>query len=409
MRGIATVAGYVAAVSALAAAFHTIAGARGHVPAPSRVYLAFALGTIATALTLSAPGTLALTALFEPVPNITRLIGDALAMVAAFCVLAMLAHTVASPTTAVRRTMIAAIVLVGCVAAMVALLLRAHTQFTVEFATTYGDNRGAIVYEALYVAYMCWGMISFIWLIRRYARRDGDRLMRWGLRINMVAAGVGLTWAAWKIVNAVVVVVKAHPITEQAGVSELLGALVVGLIAAGVTLPSWARWALALAAAYRAWCAYRALTPLWTTLVREVPEVALPDADFGDGIDYALYRRVIEIRDAQLALRPYIPPDLPGRVAEAARAANLEPHQAARLVEATELAAAIIAHQAGHRYETNAARPGILRQRTPADLHVEARWLASLTNMMRRDTLIAELLERVSTGLPDQPLHTDPR
>ena len=43
----------------------------------------------------------------------------------------------------------------------------------------------------------------------------------------------------------------------------------------------------------------------------------MPSTDFGDGIGYALYRRVIEIRDAQLALRPHVPPDLPGRVAQA--------------------------------------------------------------------------------------------
>lgn len=404
MGSVASVAGYLAATAALVVSSMILVGGRGRRTA-SRCYLALALATIAPALALAAPITLAATASIEPIPNITRLVGDTLAMLGAWCVLAMLAHTVGSPATRRSRIRWQAGILVASVAVMTTLLAAARTRFTVEFANTYATDPSATVYEVLYVSYMCWGMISFVWLIRRYAIRECDQIMRIGLWISVVAAVLGLAWAAWKVANIVVVIVVGHPVDDQASVSELLAAAVVGLVAAGVSLPSWARGAVAFVARYRAWRSYRALTPLWTVLIREVPQVALPDTGVGDGIEYALYRRVIEIRDAQLALRPYIPPDLPGLISRAVREAGMTAGEANCVIEATELAASITAHRAGHNCRTDAVRIGGPRQGTPADVYAEARWLAGITRAMRRNTLVAELAQR---ALAEQSLRTNP-
>ncbi|MFD0573204.1 DUF6545 domain-containing protein [Kitasatospora gansuensis] len=64
----------------------------------------------------------------------------------------------------------------------------------------------------------------------------------------------------------------------------------------------------------RAWTAYWRIGPLWTALHRAVPEIALSTPTtrlrpaFPRGAEFALYRRIIEIHDGLLALRPYVHP-----------------------------------------------------------------------------------------------------
>lgn len=86
---------------------------------------------------------------------------------------------------------------------------------------------------------------------------------------------------------------------------------------------------------------YRRLEPLWRTLSEAVPQVRLADGDDAGDIGLRLYRRVIEIRDAQLLLEPFADADAVARAEEAARARGLagEPLQA--YVEATALATAL--------------------------------------------------------------------
>jgi len=105
----------------------------------------------------------------------------------------------------------------------------------------------------------------------------------------------------------------------------------------------------------RVWRATRHLTPLWRRVVAEVPQVRLSDVDVGaltsvERAQYRLYRRVLEIRDAQLLLRPYIPPEIPEWAFAAANKRGLDPVAADVLLEAAELDAALDAHRAGQRH-----------------------------------------------------------
>jgi len=103
------------------------------------------------------------------------------------------------------------------------------------------------------------------------------------------------------------------------------------------------------------WSAYWRLYPLWDVLRQEVPEIELPA---GHGmrwnIRYRLHRRVIEIRDAQLVLRPYEEAEVTGLAAAAAKSADLPPDTAAAVVEA---AAIISSLQSRRRNRERAARP----------------------------------------------------
>ncbi len=83
------------------------------------------------------------------------------------------------------------------------------------------------------------------------------------------------------------------------------------------------------------WSAYWRLSPLWHLLRQAVPEIELPsEPGMLWNIRYRLHRRVIEIRDAQLVLRPYSAPEVAGLAAAEARESRLPPDRAAAVVEA---------------------------------------------------------------------------
>ncbi|GHF58793.1 hypothetical protein GCM10010218_45160 [Streptomyces mashuensis] len=88
----------------------------------------------------------------------------------------------------------------------------------------------------------------------------------------------------------------------------------------GWTVPSWGHRLPALTRWVVNYQSYLRLRPLWWPLYRATPDIALdePRRERLDwlpprDLEYRLYRRVIEIRDGQLALRPYFPsPGGPG-------------------------------------------------------------------------------------------------
>ena len=91
------------------------------------------------------------------------------------------------------------------------------------------------------------------------------------------------------------------------------------------------------------WFAYWRLRPLWSALLQAVPDVELPaQRGQGSGIRWRLLRRVIEIRDAELALRAHWRADVAASASAAARSAGLDADLEQAVVEA-----AVIMHAAG--------------------------------------------------------------
>jgi hypothetical protein len=354
VEALASTAGYLAAIIAVAAGSYIAARAARSPRSAIRRYLAAALITIGVATAVTTPETLELTLPLDVLPNLVRFTGNLLAMGASFCVLAMLTHASARLEAVHRYIRREAIALAAAGIAMIALLLAAGTRSTLQFAATYALNPFAAAYEVLFLISMCWGMASFLWLVRRYVRGDDNPRMRLVLRVNTAAAGVGLLWAAWKIANLIALRAGLHPQIDQAAISELLAALLVSLIGIGCTLPAWSAWLARRAVRVRARRAFTGLAPLWKTLTAAVPDVALGTGTHTD-VEYALYRRVIEIRDAQMALRPLAQPDIADWARAAARRHGVRAgRDTALVVEAAELATALHAH---HNVEPHAAPP----------------------------------------------------
>ena len=90
------------------------------------------------------------------------------------------------------------------------------------------------------------------------------------------------------------------------------------------------------------WSAYWRLYPLWNLLRQAVPEIELPlDPGMRWNIRYRLHRRVIEIRDAQLILRPYSIRIIVKLATAIAQESGLPPDRAAAVTEAAIIVSAL--------------------------------------------------------------------
>ncbi|MBB4950240.1 hypothetical protein F4556_005775 [Kitasatospora gansuensis] len=140
----------------------------------------------------------------------------------------------------------------------------------------------------------------------------------------------------------------------------------------------------------RAWTAYWRIGPLWTALHRAVPEIALSTPTtrlrpaFPRGAEFALYRRIIEIHDGRLALRPYVHPGVhTWAVATAGRQGS--GGNAAARAEAACIAAALAAAEAGLPYRAGPPVPYAAHE-LQASIEAETAWLIDVTEAFTRST-----------------------
>ncbi|MER8182107.1 MAB_1171c family putative transporter [Kitasatospora sp. NPDC094015] len=266
-----------------------------------------------------------------------------------------------------------------------------------------GSGRAPITaYNGLFTAHSTWCLTVFLVLVGRASRQVEDRLLLAGLRLVLAGAVVGLIWSVLSIGPLLDALTTGHQLTREDHVSATASVLALGLGLGGATLTSWAgptgrplRW-------LRAWYRYRKLAPLWAALRSAVPGIAFDAAGPAQGgrlprdAEFALYRRVIEIRDGQLALRPYLHPEAAGwAAAEAARRERADPRRLAATVEAAVLALAIEAATAGR--PRSAAPAGYVPPQMPADPDVEAAWLCRVATAFTCSGTVRRLRERART------------
>jgi len=143
------------------------------------------------------------------------------------------------------------------------------------------------------------------------------------------------------------------------------------------------------------WSAYWRLYPLWDVLRQAVPEIELPtEVGMRWNIRYRLHRRVIEIRDAQLVLRPYAQADVLGLASAAAKSSGLFPDRAAAVVEAVEIVSSL---------RPRLRRPMPSHDATPRDhvstaprndIRAEAAALILVSQAIRRSRIVRRIAGR---------------
>ncbi|MFY1702758.1 MAB_1171c family putative transporter [Micromonospora sp. WMMA1923] len=375
-------------------------------PSQARRAICVAFGAFAAGITLAVPPVATVLDQGSGLPNLAKVISHGCALTIAASAETMLLHLALPPATAATRSRWWIRITGVTFAVMVALFawtLRYPTpvRLTVEYATDPVVTAYLLIFMAMGFLAYCFDITRLCW---RFARICGRPWLRRGLRVTAVGAVFALLYSINKICYLVAYRSGARPGGEEEIAAVLVTAAAL-LMITGLTMPAWGPL-LTLTRRCADLRAYRRLGPLWHDLVRALPGIELDDSlrrpfTALRDIDYALTRRVAEIRDGRLALRPYLAVAV-GRTAERlADAAGLTGADRRAAVEAAQLACALHAHRAG----TLAAEP------QPADdLHRpaggyagEVAWLGQVTDAYARSSVVARTLDAVR-GAPQHPV-----
>jgi diguanylate cyclase (GGDEF)-like protein len=141
----------------------------------------------------------------------------------------------------------------------------------------------------------------------------------------------------------------------------------------------------------RSWAAWARLRPLWALLVEAAPEVMLP-APPGTrfSAQYRLHRRVIEIRDAELVLRPFQDGRAAGEAADAARRAGLSQDEGDAVIEAVMIVTALDARRRGAEAQDGEDAGRILSE-PRNDLESETARLLLVCRAVRRSPIVRQV------------------
>ncbi|WP_234347429.1 MAB_1171c family putative transporter [Streptomyces specialis] len=321
------------------------------------------------------------------VPQSARLLSNSFSLAAATSVLIFMLQLGFDPEEAGRRTRPRLLLLAVGVSAMTLL-------FLVELATQSPQVYG--LYILVYITFLTLAVKDFLHEVWRQSMSAKRFSLRIGLRLTAAGCVFALIYAAYKVIATVAVVLGTHLVPDHHGCTSLVSSpcvfsatapgLAVLLITVGLTLPA-VTWPIGQALRRR-WeaASFRALGPLWQDLSSATPEIVLSssadaDGEHPDDLDFLLHRRVIEINDGILALRPYRSEavrESAYRAVVVSGKAGTEAGEA--MVEATVLQAAVRAKRAGRPVGDETPLPASAIVSRAGDLRAETRWLLRLAH-----------------------------
>lgn len=268
------------------------------------------------------------------------------------------------------------------------------------FDKLYAGQPGAAWFLMIYQAYFALGMVAtgpYWW---RLSRKTDDRWIRRGM--PFVAAG-SLLLLGYGIPKIIYVILRQRGI--DADVLNTWAPL-ASVMAAALIIIGFMLCALGPVSAYRRrWRAYQVIYPLWQYILQPFPDLVLNGLEgpadprlavFPQRLKTLLYRRIMEIRDARLRLKPYFEAQVAEQARQTAQAAGLSEIDCDAATEAALLHAALAAVAAGQPPAPAESRPDTdAGQRWNSDgTHTsETRWwsavAAQFRQLPRRDTIAA--------------------
>jgi len=328
----------------------------------------FWLTLLALAITLTVllpPVYLGVDALFR-VPNLTRLLAHTLTLLASWSVQAYLAYLNYPEVEARPSVRRSGWILLGTLVFMTIFFVLAPVddEAPLDFMTRYGNAPFILEYRLVFLLYLGFALVNVVGLCWRYAGLADRPALSLGLRIDALGAVVGIGYVVHETARVVTMRFGVgYPIRDSDEFTQLLVAVSITLIVVGSTIPSWGAH-VGIPALYEWLGQYRALRQLhalWQLLCNAAPEIALvpPRSALADALDlrdlrFRLYRRVVEIRDGELALRSYLDSRVPERARDFCWKAGIPPEQFAEHVEAACVAAAVRAKARAKRPEHSA-------------------------------------------------------
>jgi hypothetical protein len=274
---------------------------------------------LALAATFFVPSVYLATQDLTGVENLADLIARSAVLVASLGAHSLLLHLTQEPAVAVRKSRRRAVALVSAIVLLVLLFVLApvHETGTLRLTSDFGDSPWVIGYLVVFAGYLGIALVDVLRGGLLYAPKAGTA-MSWALRLIAIGCVFGLLYVAEKIAFLTAVLLGGSPSAAvESSVARMLAVLGGLFVLAGSLVPAlypvWRRavhWLMMYGA-------HRELYPLWFALREINPEIALDPApsEFRDtlrvrNLDFRLYRRIIEIRDGRLALRPYLDADV---------------------------------------------------------------------------------------------------
>lgn len=169
-------------------------------------------------------------------------------------------------------------------------------------------------YVYLYLTYLGYTLVRGLRELRDCIHLVVDATLRLTLRLGVVGFAAGMAYVAFKFVYLIGhdagITVPGHEVNT----ATPMYLTSIGLLALCAVIPP----TRAAVTSFREWVrryrSYQRLYPLWLAFYRAAPTIALDPRTTRlrnlltvRDLDFLLYRRVIEIRDGQLALRRNVP------------------------------------------------------------------------------------------------------
>ncbi|MFB7493779.1 MAB_1171c family putative transporter [Streptomyces sp. NPDC056161] len=333
--------------------------------------------------TVSTPTVWVATSRLVGVVNFAGLFTQVLAMVLAGCQQLVLLHLTYERGVAWRKARFRLLAIGLVISAMIVLFVYATnaSELPTNFALT--TARFYPAYLSIYIVAYFWNQIDICVLCWKHARVSPRPWLRRGLRLVALTLPSSLVYGGCRAAD---IIAGQFGISGEAWEPLAPLALLVGIVGKtiGWTLPDWGRYlSTAQERFYRQWV-HRQLAPLHRQITAHVPDPVLelgPD----DDLQTRLYRMVVEIRDAQWALRLWMTPEAAAAARREGESLDLRGDDLLAFAEARQLTAAIEAKAEGAEPADHSVMP---RLAEPPDLAAELSFQHKLARHFRRSLLV---------------------
>jgi hypothetical protein len=365
---------------------------------PAVVALASSLAALGVAVVLLTQPLIHQVDAFTTIPTSAKLFGHCTVLIAAGAAQSVWILML-TPSAEVARTQMLgrAALLAAALTALAGLVLLLPTEQGPMQAASGAPqpNASGTAYVLLYTGYLGVATIDIARMSFRYARLADRMFLRAGQYLIGMGASLGFTYSLSK---SSLEICGLFGMDVEGPARILLDILIfasVLLITLGSTLPSWGprfgpdratRWLVR-------WISYRGLATLWSALVDAFDMVVLlPHPSIlraraaGFSLEFLLYRRVTEISDALLLLRPYVDPRVADHARGVARSRGLSEEEVDAVVQAASIAAALEARAGGIQFGAAGDAPPA----PYADPDAKSWWLQRVTRAYRTSPVVRE-------------------
>ncbi|MEU6405489.1 MAB_1171c family putative transporter [Streptomyces sp. NPDC046985] len=361
-----------------------------------------AFAALAVAMTFEVPALAQATDSIMRVNSLTTLVKHLFGVVASSSVLEFVIAVV-RPRGFLPRNVRRSLTLSAMTALIVFFALSPRAHESKDFFEEGSSSAAPTIYMTVFLLYIGTAMTVATWLFLSASQIAPSGWLRSGLRILGAGTAVGIAYSIQRAASLVLLAL-GHDQTDSKNAenifSSLLKTAAILLILLGSCLPPIP----VMLRTFHNVCALRRLAPLWKGLAAGTPHVVLDAPIQRRRVSLRLHRRIIEINDASVTLREYVPAALKAEARKQATASGLSGEAMEAVAEACWLAAASRRAQLGYYPLKGLPHP------TPGavdlDLDTELRWLCQVSAAYHARPLVRSFANAHARPAP-RPKHQE--